>query len=76
MAKQLYVFNNRINFISLVTPGGKVFSYNRTDVVMSFDGIHFSNFDAVLALPELTESDREDLELLKCSLRPESQNHN
>lgn len=75
MAKQLYVFNNRINFISLVTPGGKVFSYNRTDIVMSFDGIHFSNFDEALAHPELTDTDREDLELLKCLLLPTSQNH-
>lgn len=72
MAKQLYVFNNRINFISLVTPGGKVFNYNRTDVMMSFDNIHFSNFDDVLARPQLTDTDREDLELLKCLLLPKS----
>lgn len=69
MAKQLYVFNNRIDSMQLVTPGGKLFKYNRNDVMMFFDGMYFSNFDDALALTELTDADREDLELLKCLLK-------
>lgn len=69
MSKQLFVFNNRINHIQLVTPGGKVFSYERNDVMMSFDKHYFSSFEKALALPDLTDQDRADLELLKSLLK-------